>query len=322
MLALYVTEVARTANRRLQASLETSETRFRSLAETSRDVLVLAELDGTRMYVSPAATELVDFTPEEMVGQTIFQDVHPDDLQAVREMFTDLISGGTTSPLAYRIRSRNGKYRWIEVNARLSAKADGAGAQNLVYVMRDIADRKEAEEELLTAFRVAERLALVDGLTGLANRRLFDETLAREWQRSMREQTALSLLLIDVDEFKSFNDLYGHLAGDECLRAVADEVKNSIHRTTDLVARYGGEEFVAVLPNTPVEPAGRVAERARLAVEARQIPHAGSRFGVVTISVGMATQVAAFEGDLNRLIEAADAALYRAKAGGRNRSEI
>ena len=193
----------------------------------------------------------------------------------------------------------------------------------MVYVMRDIADRKEAEEELLKAFRVAEKLALVDGLTGLANRRLFDETLAREWQRSMREQVAISLLLIDVDQFKSFNDLYGHLAGDECLRAVADEVRSSIQRTTDLLAQVwwggvcgGAAEHVCRAGGT----GGGTGSR--LAVEARQIPHEGSPYGVVTISVGVATQVAEFESDLNRLIEAADAALYRAKAQGRNRSEV
>ena len=188
MLALYVTEVARTANRRLQASLAMSETRFRSLAETSRDVLVLAELDGTRSYMSPSAVELTGFDAEELVGQTIFDDVHPEDQIDFRTMFTSLLAGETTSPLAYRILRKDATYHWIEVNARLSAKGDGDEAQNLVFVMRDIADRKEAEEKLLTAFRVAEKLALVDGLTGLANRRLFDETLAREWQRSMRER--------------------------------------------------------------------------------------------------------------------------------------
>ena len=319
MLALYVTEVARTANRRLQASLAMSETRFRSLAETSRDVLVLAELDGNRVYVSPSAEELTGFSAEELLEQTIFDDVHPEDQIDFRTMFTNLLAGETTSPLAYRILRKDATYHWIEVNARLSAKGDGDQAQNLVFVMRDIADRKEAEERLLAAFRVAEKLALVDGLTGLANRRLFDETLAREWQRSMRERTAISLIMIDVDVFKSFNDLYGHLAGDECLRMVADEVRNSIMRTTDLLARFGGEEFVGVLPNTSGEAAEKVGERARKAVEIRQIPHAGSRHGVVTISVGIATVVPAFDSEVNSLIEAADAALYRAKAEGRNR---
>ncbi len=322
MLALYVTEVARTANRRLQASLATSETRFRSLAETSRDVLVLADLDGVRVYVSPSSVELTGYTPEELVGKTIFEEVHPEDQIDFRTMFTNLVAGESTSPLAYRIRGKDLTYRWIEVNARLSAKGDGDQAQYLVFVKRDIADRKEAEEKLLTAFRVAEKLALVDGLTGLANRRLFDETLAREWQRSMRERTAISLIMIDVDVFKSFNDLYGHLAGDECLRMVAEEVRNAIMRTTDLLARFGGEEFVAVLPNTGSEAAEKVAERARKAVEQRAIPHAGSRHGVVTISVGIATQVPEFESGVNSLIEAADAALYRAKAAGRNRSGL
>ena len=280
MLALYVTEVARTANRRLQASLATSETRFRSLAETSRDVLVLAKQDGTRSYVSPSAVELTGFDAEELVGQTIFDDVHPEDQIDFRTMFTNLLAGETTNPLAYRILRKDATYHWVEVNARLSAKGDGDQAQNLVFAMRDIADRKEAEEKLLAAFRVAEKLALVDGLTGLANRRLFDETLAREWQRSMRERTAISLIMIDVDVFKSFNDLYGHLAGDECLRMVADEVRNSIMRTTDLLARFGGEEFVLGCCRI------RGATRRRRwrsgpgkAVEQRAIPHAGSGMG-------------------------------------------
>ncbi len=164
-----------------------------------------------------------------------------------------------------------------------------------------------------------EELLRTDVLTGVANRRAFDGAMAAEWRRARREQTALSLLMIDIDHFKGFNDRYGHPAGDVCLRQVAQAVAGQLQRPADLAARLGGEEFALLLPNTEEAGALQVAERARASVAALGLAHAGSALGHVTISIGVATN-RPFDPaeDAQALMDAADRALYRAKASGRN----
>lgn len=163
------------------------------------------------------------------------------------------------------------------------------------------------------------RLSRVDSLTGLANRHHFDECIIKEWQRALRSREPLSLLMIDIDHFKAYNDHYGHLGGDECLRMVADVLRQVVQRTTDLTARYGGEEFAVLLPNTLPANALALAEElvARLAV--RQIPHAASPLGRISVSIGVKSCCSAEKCDTSGLIAAADKALYQAKRAGRNR---
>ena len=172
------------------------------------------------------------------------------------------------------------------------------------------------------AYEKVEKLALLDGLTGVANRRLLDQTLAREWISSKRDKLPLSVLLIDVDLFKSYNDQYGHLEGDECLRQVATRIQAVLRRPLDLLARYGGEEFAAVLPNTSEEGAEAIGEQVRRVVEECCIPHGPSPYGVVTVSVGCATQVPCDASSTSNLLKQADTALYRAKTSGRNRTQV
>ncbi len=163
------------------------------------------------------------------------------------------------------------------------------------------------------------RLSSVDGLTGIANRRQFDETMEREWRRTLRTQGELALLLCDVDHFKGFNDRFGHQAGDDCLRLVARCLAQTLDRGGDLAARYGGEEFAVILPDTRLEGALFVAERLRQAITSLRIPHPDSPHGVVTISIGAATLAAHRETPCQCLIRDADEALYHAKHQGRNR---
>lgn len=159
-----------------------------------------------------------------------------------------------------------------------------------------------------------------DALTGLHNRRGFDRIAAEEWQRARRERQALSLLMIDVDDFKNYNDLYGHLAGDQCLRRVARAIERALKRPADFSARYGGEEFVCLLANTDAEGAREVAQAIVTAMRRKEIPHGGSRAAdIVTVSVGGATWEPGDAGTLSDLVAAADAALYEAKAEGRDR---
>jgi len=180
---------------------------------------------------------------------------------------------------------------------------------------RELRRREQVEAELAV-------LATTDGLTGLANRRTFDHRLETEWLRACRDGTPLSLLLIDVDQFKAYNDIYGHQQGDECLRKVARVVADSVNRPGDFVARYGGEEIVVLLPGTDEAGAGVVAEKMRAGVEALAVHHeANAPSYSLTISIGSVTQQPAFNGSHTGpadLIQMADQALYRAKLGGRN----
>ncbi|PWC46670.1 diguanylate cyclase [Azospirillum sp. TSA6c] len=163
-------------------------------------------------------------------------------------------------------------------------------------------------------------LSFLDGLTGIANRRRFDDAMAREWRRCARSNLPLSLIILDVDHFKAYNDHYGHQAGDECLRMVAELLSDRAKRPSDLVARYGGEEFVCLLPETDGPGAVRVAEGFRTGVAECRIPHAQSPvIPYVTISLGVATVIPSADGSPEQLAEMADQLLYRAKRTGRNR---
>jgi diguanylate cyclase (GGDEF)-like protein len=163
-----------------------------------------------------------------------------------------------------------------------------------------------------------DRMAYVDGLSGLHNRRYLDERMAEEMARAVREGTPLSLILIDVDYFKRYNDMYGHAAGDDCLRMIGETLAGTVNRPADVAARFGGEEFAVLLPATGREGALNVAERIRGAVSGRAIPHRGSELETVTISAGVASVVPGNGEGIRALVEAADAGLYAAKAGGRN----
>ena len=180
-------------------------------------------------------------------------------------------------------------------------------------------ERRNFAEQLQSALADMRRLATVDQLTGVANRRSFDESLDTEWKRSVRDAAPLSLLMIDADHFKSFNDRYGHVAGDDCLRGIAAALGAKPLRQHDLVARYGGEEFAAILPGAPASVAEQIANQMRLSVREASIRHEDNPPGYVTISIGCATVVPSAGMLPEELIAAADRALYLAKKSGRNR---
>ena len=187
---------------------------------------------------------------------------------------------------------------------------------------RDAAYRalRESQQQLVELNLELQRLNRVDGLTGLSNRRYMDEVLASEWGRAMREQTPFSVLMIDIDDFKKYNDTYGHVQGDEALRQVAGAVAHWLRRSSDLAVRFGGEEFTTILPSTEAAGAAGVGEQIRASVEALQIPHEGSSVGSrLTVSIGGATLIPRRGEPSKILIEAADHALYMAKRAGKNR---
>jgi diguanylate cyclase (GGDEF)-like protein len=181
------------------------------------------------------------------------------------------------------------------------------------FLVRELKRRQTLESQLL-------RIARTDSLTQLGNRRLFDESLKREWDRAARLRKPLALLMLDIDWFKKFNDMYGHPTGDVALREVANCIARAVHRPADTCSRYGGEEFTVILPETNLAGAYHVAERIRRAVEQRAMPHEDSPLKIVTVSIGVAMVVPAPGLDSKSLVDGADEAMYRAKQAGRNRA--
>lgn len=221
-------------------------------------------------------------------------------------------------------RTRSIPVIFITVQDRVEHEMAGLELGAVDYITKPfelpiVQARVRTHLELKRKTDMLEELAFMDGLTSIGNRRRFDETLPREWRRCGRKRLPVSLVMMDVDSFKPFNDHYGHAPGDECLRQVARTLERALLRGGDLVIRYGGEEFVAVLPETDPEGALCVAERMRLAVEQLAILHEFSRTDdVVTLSFGVATVIPSKEGSPSELIEAADEMVYAAKEAGGN----
>ncbi len=216
----------------------------------------------------------------------------------------------------------------VELLARIRAHSKSYLAQKerdqAYQTMREMqAQLKHMNAQLEKSNRELQRLSSLDGLTGLANRRQFDETLDNEWQRAMRTEMPLSLIFADIDYFKRFNDTYGHQAGDECLKQVARILQATVHRPADLVGRYGGEEFVMILPDTQADGALAVAEKILANVRKACIKHEHSDAADhVTLSIGVATLIPREGQDPEELVSTADRVLYRAKERGRNRIEV
>jgi diguanylate cyclase (GGDEF)-like protein/PAS domain S-box-containing protein len=291
-----------------------SEARYRGLAENMSDLVTCIGPDLRRSYVSPSSLRLLGYQPAELIALPPEQLVHPDDWPRVQISLAGMRRGEDTDAIQYRVQRKDGVYIWIEAYGRLMS--DSA---TIMLSIRDVSRRREAQDRLVAANAQLEEMAWVDGLTGLANRRRFDEALAAECDRCRAACMPLSLILIDADRFKLFNDLYGHPAGDGCLQEIAGAAKRMCRRPRDLAARYGGEEFALVLPDMGQEDAVRLAERLRLAVRRLRIEHKGNAGGMVTASIGVATLCSGETGtNAADLLQRADRCLYEAKALGRN----
>jgi diguanylate cyclase (GGDEF)-like protein/PAS domain S-box-containing protein len=297
---------------------KTDDNDFRIFAEYSVDMLCrVAAADLVVRYVSPSCFNMIGWTPEEMVGSNPDALIFAEDLPLIADAVVRLNTPDVVNAAAtLRMLKKDGGLVWVENNARLIRDPITGEPDEYVLVMRDISERKMLEEKLAV-------LAMTDGLTGLANRRAFDEVLEREWKRTLREGSQISLLLLDLDYFKRFNDRYGHQVGDDCLRAVSACVKGMVSRPADVVARYGGEEIAVILPNTDTAGAVELAEKMRSAIEKLRITHEGNAEGGgwVTASFGAATALSRDGGTMampEGLLQAADTALYKAKKQGRN----
>jgi diguanylate cyclase (GGDEF)-like protein/PAS domain S-box-containing protein len=303
------------ARQGMMAELVAKEADFRLLAEESSDMVARIGLDERMSYVSPSSVRIVGWESDQLTGTPALAGVSAEDLPRVRETVEALKRGALTEArITYRTRHRNADIVWLESTMRVTRRSETGKIDGVVAISRDVTQRKSAEEKLAV-------LATLDSLTGLANRRRFDERLQEEWARALREGSPLSLLMIDVDHFKKFNDQYGHPAGDACLRSVAKTLRAEARRPADLAARYGGEEFVLLLPNTEAAGCELVGERVREELRRLDITHAmNPPTRRVTVSLGGATiwPNAELATETSSLLSAADRALYAAKHAGRD----
>jgi diguanylate cyclase (GGDEF)-like protein/PAS domain S-box-containing protein len=260
---------------------------------------------------------ILGWNPDEMIGKPFASFICEEDLPAFDELEAASVRDRVlTCHSRVRFLRKDGSIVWISTNARLVWEPDAERPRESVLIMRDVTERKVLEDKLSA-------LAMTDALTGLWNRRAFDQALTREWKRTIREGTYISLLLLDLDQFKPLNDRYGHTVGDECLTTIAAAISDTV-RASDMACRWGGDEVAIILPCTDEAGAMKAAEKVRAAIEAARF-----RCGLepevwasVTTSIGVAC--ASSHADRkgitpSELVAAADRALYAAKHGGKNR---
>jgi diguanylate cyclase (GGDEF)-like protein/PAS domain S-box-containing protein len=305
--------------------LRESEIRFRLIAENGSDVVSLYALDGRLDYISPSCERVMGFLPEEMPRMAPFATVHPKDADRLQRHFDQLLRGEPGASIQVRMLHKTGRYIWLEMMWR-SVLDDVGHVVQLQVSSRDITDSKQNERRLEDAERKLlhqkgmledangrlSELAAIDGLTQLRNRRAFEERLEDETRRWRRNGSDVSLLLLDIDHFKQYNDTYGHPKGDEVLRSFGNLLRTSL-RAADFAARYGGEEFAVILPNTNRAGSLIVAEQLRRAIEG-----APWEEREITASIGVATMSEEIN-TAEHLVDFADRALYRSKQAGRNR---
>ncbi|MEC5398685.1 sensor domain-containing diguanylate cyclase [Uliginosibacterium sp. H1] len=271
-------------------------------------------------YIGPQIEPLLGWTAESWVSaQDWAARIHEEDRERVVNFCIGQSKQGVDHEADYRALTADGRYVWIRDVVHVLRNEAGE-TEALVGFMFDISERKKTEEALVALQRRLEEYSFKDGLTGVANRRMFDTVLAREWSQAQRSQQALSLILLDIDFFKQYNDHYGHVQGDECLKQVATALAGAAVRPRDFLARFGGEEFVFVLPETDETGARMIAERCRTLVQQQQIVHARSTVGpFLTISLGVGTVVPEQAERAVDFVARVDQWLYRAKQGGRDR---
>jgi len=269
-------------------------------------------------YIGPQIEKLLGWTPDSWISvEDWAARMHEDDREKVVNFCVSQSKSGIDHEADYRALTADGNYVWIRDVVHVVRKGDEVEA--LVGFMFDISERKKNEEELLRLNRKLEEYSFSDGLTSVANRRLFDMTLEREWGSAYRECRPLSLIMFDVDCFKDYNDMYGHPTGDECLKRIAQLLAAVAGRSRDLFARFGGEEFAMILPETDAHNAIAVAEKCRQLVLDEMIPHRGSKQGAfLTVSSGVSTIIPTVKDTSSAFVERVDWLLYQAKQEGRN----
>jgi len=302
---------------KVERALRDREAHYRLLANNIADIIILIDARGMLRFVSQSVEPVLGLRGPELIGKSCLDFVHPDDKESVKAASTRLGGPGAVSTVAFRITRPDGTVVWVECNFKLAPQSDTSVEMEFVGVLRDVTERKRMEDELNLLNRRLTQLAATDGLTGLTNRRTLDGFLRREYEACKE----ISVLLFDIDNFKGYNDSYGHQAGDRCLQAVAKVIGDATSNTSGLSARYGGEEFAVVLPNVSEDEALKVAEAIRLTVRALGLANSAATRGYVTISAGIASRTRSTLSEA-ALVGKADVALYEAKRLGRNRTIV
>jgi diguanylate cyclase (GGDEF)-like protein/PAS domain S-box-containing protein len=262
---------------------------YRTLLEST--LAIPWKIDWATMkfaYIGPQIESLLGWSQDSWVSVEDWASrMHEEDRDQAVNFCVSQSQAGVDHEVDYRALTKNDSYVWIRDVVHVVRNAKGE-VESLVGFMFDISERKKAEEKLVSLQKELEALSLQDSLTGVANRRKFDATLAKEWSIARRDKQPITLIMVDADFFKQYNDRYGHGLGDECLKSVADALSRGATRPRDVVARVGGEEFALILPATDEIAARQVAERCQDLIEKLQIQHEGSAVGkFVTVSMGL-----------------------------------
>jgi diguanylate cyclase (GGDEF)-like protein/PAS domain S-box-containing protein len=307
----------------VETELEQDSAVYKTLLESTK--AIPWKIDWASMkfaYIGPQIEELLGWTPESWATVDDWvQRMHPEDRDEVFNFCVAQSMAGTDHEADYRALTKDGGYVWIRDVVHVVRKDDGE-VEALIGFMFDISERKRNEARLVHLQKELEELSFKDGLTGVANRRMFDTIMSREWAHAKRSRKPISLIMLDIDYFKQYNDHYGHLQGDDCLKRVAQTLNSEAVRARDFLARFGGEEFALILPETSEDAAIKVAERCRRLILEQEIPHEASKAAPqLTASLGVATTIPNEGDDPIAFIEQADKRLYKAKQQGRNRIE-
>jgi len=286
--------------------------RFRRIVEIANEGVMMFDENYKILYANRHMAKMLGYTTDELVGIS-YESLFPPDMLEVYHEQKALRRLGKDSVYESCLYTKDGVRRWFLVSG--TAICDESGEfEGSFGVFTDINERKETELQLVESNRILTELTYQDGLTGIANRRCFDATLEREYQRLAGSSAMLSVIIIDIDHFKEYNDFYGHPKGDECLREVGRAIASSIRRGGDLAARYGGEEFACILPDTDLESAVKTAERIRQRIAELEIEHRASKVSDhVTASLGVATVRCSPRRSPAEIVAAADKQLYKAK---------
>lgn len=273
-------------------------------------------------YVGPQIETLLGWPQDSWKSVNDWAErMHPDERDAVVNFCVAQSEAGIDHEADYRALTRDNGYVWIREVVHIE-RNDRGEVESLIGFMFDITERKKNEEKMIALQKELEALSFKDGLTQIANRRRFDARLDEAWERARDSRKPLSVLMFDIDFFKQYNDLYGHIPGDQCLTDVAQTLSLALDGPQDLVARFGGEEFVVLLPEADAPAALKVAERCRSMLHKKAIVHAQSPFDQkLTVSIGVGTTIAAGDMVPSAFIDLVDQRLYAAKKNGRNRIE-
>ena len=296
---------------------------YRTLLESTRAIPWKIDwATKTFAYIGPQIEALLGWSPDSwMTVEDWAMRMHPDDREYVVNFCVAQSQAGVDHEADYRALTKDNGYVWIRDVVHVVRNEQGE-VEALIGFMFDISERKKTEEKLLALQKELEALSFKDGLTNIANRRRFDASLELEWDSAIRLRQPLSILLFDIDFFKQYNDLYGHVRGDRCLVDIAQTLSLALDGPRDLVARFGGEEFIVLLPGADASVALKVAERCQRLIQKQAIVHAHSPHDQrVTVSVGVGTVVPDEHIKPSQFLELVDQRLYLAKKNGKNRVE-